>query len=264
MAFSRRSALHGLAAALVLGASAWLSPPAAAQQTLRIATEGTYYPWSYRNGAGELVGFDVEIARLLCAKMKVSCEIVAQDWDGIIPGLLARKFDAIVASMAMTPARRERVAFTSKYKDSVSRFVARKGTISDTSPAGLKGKVIAVQRGSSQNKWLESEGYDKTATLKLYDTTEGPELDLLAGRADLMIGNMASAHVGFFTKRPEAKDYEFVGPDLKGGILGEGAGIALRKDDPKLLAAFDEALAAIVADGSYQALSAKYFPFKLM
>ena len=257
--------LRGLVAALTAVLSFFsLAARADAQQTLRIATEGTYYPWSYKDEKGDLIGFDVDIANLLCRQMKLTCTIAAQDWDGIIPALLAGKYDAIVASMAMTPARRERVAFTDKYKDVISKFVARKGTVTDTSPQGLKGKVIAVQRGSSQNKWLDAEGYGATAIVKLYDTTEGPELDLLSGRADLMVGNMVSYYVGFFAKRPEAKDFEFVGPELKGGILGEGAGIALRKSDTELLTKFNAALAAIRADGSYEKLTAKYFPFKLM
>ncbi|MBC7793979.1 MAG: transporter substrate-binding domain-containing protein, partial [Clostridia bacterium] len=106
-------------------------------------------------------------------------------------------------------------------------------------------------------------GYDKSATLVVYDTTQGPELDLLAGRIDAMVGNEVSYFVGFF-KRPDAKDYEFVGPQLTGGVLGEGAGIAVRKEDTALRDRFNKAIDAIVADGSYERISKKYFPFKVM
>ncbi len=245
-------------AAVVVGAA-----PVEAQTTLRIATEGVYAPWSYKDARGNLVGWDIEIASALCAKMQAKCEIAAQDWDGIIPGLLAKKFDAIVAGMSMTPARRERVAFTNKYKDVISTFVAKKGTITDTSPAGMKGKRIGVQRGASQRTWLESSGYDKSATLVLYDTTRAVELDLLAGRIDAMIGNKATYFVDFM-KKPEAASYEFVGPELRGGVLGEGAGIALRKEDTELLARFNKAIAEIRADGTFDRISAAYFPFKLV
>jgi arginine/ornithine transport system substrate-binding protein len=224
-----------------------------AQEKLRIATEGTYPPWSFKDAQGNLQGWDVDIANALCARMKVQCEISAQDWDGIIPSLLAKKYDAIVASMAMTPARRERVAFTDKYKDVISQFVARKGTLADISPAGMKGKSIGVQRGSSQHQWLQAEGYDKVADLKLYDKTTDAELDLVAGRVDAIIGN-----------KLEAKDFAYVGPDLKGGVMGEGSGIALRKDDVALQQRFNKALADIHADGTYETISRKYFPFKLM
>jgi lysine-arginine-ornithine-binding protein len=234
-----------------------------AQEKLRIATEGTYPPWSFKDAQGNLQGWDVDIANALCAHMKVQCEISAQDWDGIIPSLLAKKYDAIVASMAMTPPRRERVAFTDKYKDVISQFVARKGTITDISPAGMKGKSIGVQRGSSQHQWLQAEGYDKVADLKLYDKTTDVELDLVAGRVDAIIGNKLTMYVGFF-KKPEAKDFAYVGPDLKGGVMGEGSGIALRKEDVALLQRFNKALAEIHADGTYETISRKYFPFKLM
>ncbi|VTU45482.1 transporter substrate-binding domain-containing protein [Variovorax sp. PBL-E5] len=103
--------------------------------TYRIATEGTYPPWSFKDAQGQLQGWDVDIAHALCEKMQARCEIVAQDWDGIIPGLVARKFDLIVASMAITEQRRQRVDFSDKYKETISRFVAKKGTPADVSPA---------------------------------------------------------------------------------------------------------------------------------
>lgn len=255
----RRAALAtlGLAIGLLCG------PLAFAQEKLRIATEGTYPPWSFVDVQGKLQGWDIDIANALCARMNVQCEISAQEWDGIIPSLIARKYDAIVASMAMTPARRERVAFTDKYKDVISQFVARKGALGDTSPAALKGKRIGVQRGSSQHKWLETEGYDKSADVKLYDKTTDAELDLVAGRVDLIVGNKLTMFVGFM-KKPEAKDFDYVGPELKGGVLGDGSGIALRKEDTVLAQRFNKALAEIRADGTYDTISRKYFPFKLM
>jgi lysine-arginine-ornithine-binding protein len=254
---------YGLIAAMCIGI-AGLAPTATAQVTkLKIATEGTYAPWSFKDAQGKLEGWDVDIAYALCAKMNTECEVVAQDWDGIIPGLQAKKYDAIVASMSMTPKRREQVDFTDKYKDVVSSFVARKGTITDTTPGGMKGKRIGVQRGSSQHQWLQANGYDKTASLVLYDTTQQPELDLLSGRVDAIIGNKATYYSGFF-KRAESKDFDYVGPALKGGVLGEGAAIAVRKGDNDLRERFNKALADIRADGTYDRITKKYFPFALM
>ncbi|MET3515005.1 polar amino acid transport system substrate-binding protein/arginine/ornithine transport system substrate-binding protein [Pseudacidovorax sp. 1753] len=252
--FSRRSVFLLLVLSLWAGASS-------AQDSYRIATEGTYPPWSFKDARGELQGWDVDIAHALCEKMKAKCEIVAQDWDGILPGLLARKYDMIVASMAITEQRRQRVAFSDKYKETVSRFVARKGTSADVSPAALKGKSIGVQRGSIQAGYLSREY--KNSDLRFYDTPQAAELDLVAGRVEYIFGNMVTYYVGFM-KTPQAKDFDFVGPDLKGGLLGEGNGIALRKDDPQTLAKVNAALAAIRADGTYDRITAKYFPFKLM
>jgi lysine-arginine-ornithine-binding protein len=253
----------GLTAAVCV-AIVGLAMTANAQMTkLKIATEGTYAPWSFKDAQGKLEGWDVDMAYALCGKMKAECEVIAQDWDGIIPGLQARKYDAIVASMSMTPKRREQVDFTDKYKDVVSSFVARKGSIANTTPDGMKGKRIGVQRGSSQHQWLQANGYDKTASLVLYDTTQQPELDLISGRVDAIIGNKATYYTGFF-KRPESKDFDYVGPALQGGVLGEGAAIAVRKGDNDLRERFNKALAEIRADGTYDRITKKYFPFALM
>ena len=258
-----RSAAIVLACAMLVVASFHPQPSLAQTPKMKIATEGTYFPWSFKDAQGKLQGWDVDIAYALCARMKVECEVAGQDWDGIIPGLLAKKYDAIVASMSMTPKRREQVDFTDKYKDVVSSFVARKGSIGDASPEGMKGKRIGVQRGSSQHQWLQANGYEKSATLVLYDTTQQPELDLVSGRVDAIIGNKATYFTGFF-KRPESRDFDFVGKDLKGGVLGEGAGIAVRKGDDALRERFNKALAEIRADGTYDQITRKYFPFALM
>lgn len=235
--------------------------PSYAQGTHRVATEGSYPPWSFRDTDGVLRGWDVDIANALCERMKLRCEIVAQDWDGIIPGLLARKYDLIVASMAITEQRRQRVAFSTKYKETISRFIAKKGTPADVSPAALKGKVLGVQRGSIQAAYL-SQNYPHS-DLKFYDTAQAAELDLVAGRVDYILGNMVTYHVGFL-KMPAAGAFTFVGPNLTGGLLGEGNAIAVRKDDTELLARVNAALDALRADGTYDRITAKYFPFKLM
>lgn len=257
--------IHGLAACVLTATLCAVSASAfAAGGTLRVATEGTYPPWSYKDASGQLHGFDVDLANALCVQMKMTCQIVAQAWDGIIPGLQANRYDAIVASMAVTPERQKQVLFSNKYKDIVSSFVAAKDSgITDVSPAGLKGKRIGVQRGSSQHQWLVANGYDKTATLVLYDDTRQPELDLVAGRVDLIIGNKATYYTSFF-KRPESKDFTYIGPDLKGGVLGEGGAIAVRLGDVALVNKINAALAAVIANGTYVQISKKYFPFPVM
>lgn len=241
-------------------ASLWTGV-ACAQASYRIATEGTYPPWSFKDSQGALQGWDVDIANALCEKMKAKCEIVAQDWDGIIPGLMARKYNMIVASMAITEQRKQRVDFSDKYKETVSRFVSRKGAPEDVSATALAGKVIGVQRGSIQASYL-SQNY-KNSEIKFYDTPQAAELDLVAGRVEYILGNMVTYFVGFM-KTPAAKDFAFVGPDLKGGLLGDGNGIAVRKGDAEMLSKVNAALAAIRADGTYDRITAKYFPFKLM
>ena len=136
----------------------------------------------------------------------MTCEITAQAWDGIIPGLLANRFDVIIGGMAMTPARRERVAFSNQYRRIISSFfIARRGAFTDISPQALRGRRIGVQRGASQHVWLQREGYERSSTLVLYDTVNGPELDLIAGRVDLIVMNKITAHLGLMNW-PEARN----------------------------------------------------------
>lgn len=246
-----------IAVTTVLGASAALA------DQIKIATEGAYFPWNYIDDTGELVGWDVDIANALCTKMEADCEIIAQDWEGIIPGLLARKYDVIVASMSMTEKRKERVDFSNKYKDSVTRFFAPSGKITDTSPEGLAGKRIGVQKGAAQHQWLQANGYEDTAEIVLYDTTQGPELDLVSGRIDVAIANEVTTYMKFM-EAGEREGFEFVGDPISGGILGEGNGIAFRKGEDQLRERFNTALAQIIEDGTYEEITAKYFPFPVM
>src|SRR5215469_10744158 len=189
-------------AALALGVAQ--SGPAAAQQKVRVATEGAYEPFNFKDAKGELQGFDVDIAKALCAKAKFDCEIVAQDWDGIIPGLLAKKYDAIIASMSITEERKKRVDFTDKYYQTPARFVAKKGSGLKISDDGLKGKSIGAQRSTIHSNFLE-EKYGKIATIKLYDTQENANLDLIAGRVDAVEAD-STALLGGFLQKPEGKD----------------------------------------------------------
>lgn len=250
--------------AAVVAVAAFGAGEATAQQncpkTIKIATEGAFPPWNFVEANGKLAGWDIEITAALCKVIGADCPIAAQAWDGIIPALQAGKFDAIIAQMSMTPKRMEQVDFTIKYKESSSRFVAKKGTITEVTPAALKSKTIGVQRGAAQRTWLEEQGY---ANIRHYETTQAVELDLIAGRIDLLIQNTATSSLVFF-KRPESKDYEFVGPEFKGGTLGAGQAIAIRKGDATLRECFNSAIRAIRKNGEYDAISARYVPFKLL
>ncbi|HZS84149.1 MAG TPA: ABC transporter substrate-binding protein [Stellaceae bacterium] len=235
--------------------------PASAQamKKVRIATEGAYEPFNYKDANGQLQGFDVDIAKALCAKAKFDCEIVAQDWDGIIPGLLARKYDAIVASMSITEERKKKVAFTDKYYQTPARFIVKKGSGIEISKEGLKGKTIGAQRATIHANYLD-QNYKDVATIKLYDTQENANLDIAAGRLDAILADSVVLLEGFL-KKPEGKNFEFAGPELRGGVFGEGAGIAVRKEDNQLREAFNKALKEIRSDGTYKKINDKYFPF---
>jgi len=228
---------------------------AARAEVLRIGTEGAYPPFNQIDPSGELIGFDIDIAQALCNNMKVTCEFVRQDWDGIIPGLLARKYDAIVASMSITEERRQAVAFTDPYVSNKLRFVAAEGAELD--PANLKGKVIGAQRATISASYLEDHPI-KGAKVKLYDTQENAYLDLASGRVDALLADML---VSWEWLNSEAgRGFAFLGEPID---LGDRFGIAVRKGDTELLARLNTALAEIIADGTYEELNAKYFPFPI-
>ena len=228
--------------------------------TVRIATEGAYPPFNMVDKDGKLQGFDVDIANALCEHMNAKCTIVAQDWDGIIPGLLAKKYDAIIASMSITDKRKEKVLFTDRYYKTPARFVAKKGAGIEITPAGLKGKRVGVQRSTIHENFVRAEFPD--AEVVVYDTTDNANADLAAGRLDLRADNGVALELGFL-KTDSGKDFEFVGPAFfdPSSILGYGAGIAVRKEDTALCDAFNKALKEMLADGTYKKINDKYFTF---
>lgn len=227
---------------------------------VRIATEGVYPPFNYIDG-GKLTGFDVDIANAMCAKMKVECEIVTQDWDGMIPGLVAGKYDAIVASMAITPARREKVDFSAKYYNTPAHFMASKdANVTDVSPEALAGKTIAVQGSTTQATFLETK-YPQS-TVRTYTSVDDASADLAAGRVDLVLSDKVLLGE-WLKKSSDASCCDLVGEDLMDPSFGEGKGVAVRKDSPKLREMFDAALKEIRADGTYETVNAKYFPFSI-
>ncbi len=240
-----------------------LADPAQAEgQKVRIATEGAYAPFNYVMPDGELAGFDVDIAKAICAKEQLDCTIVAQDWDGIIPGLLAHKFDAIAASMSITEERKKRVDFSEKYYQTPARFVARKGAVIEFTKEGLKGKVIGVQRATIHANYL-NDNFQGVADIRLYDTQENADLDLVAGRLDAVLADSTVLAKGFLD-RPEGAEFAFIGPELKDPKwFGEGVGIAVRKGDDKLREILNRGIEAIRADGTYESINQKYFPFSI-
>ncbi|MDH3219536.1 MAG: ABC transporter substrate-binding protein [Gammaproteobacteria bacterium] len=228
---------------------------------LRIGVEGAYPPFSWKESDGTLKGFDIEIAEALCAEMKSKCTMVEQDWDGMIPALLAKKYDAIVASMSITEERKKRVDFTDKYYNTPAKFVAKKGSSLEISKAGLKGKRIGLQRGTTHQCFMEKHFPD--AELVLYATQEEVFQDLAIGRIDAQFSDSIAADDGFL-KTDAGKDFAFIGGDQHDmECHGEGAGIAVRKSDDKLREEFNAAIKAIRANGVYQKINAKYFEFDI-
>jgi len=255
------------AAALAFALAAIAPPQGLAAQEkhwteVRIASEGARPPYNYIDGNNELAGFEIDLGRDLCARMKVTCRFVSQDWDGLIPGLLNNQYDAVMAALEITDAAREKIAFTKPYVRMPSAFMAAKqSAIADTTPEGLKGKTIGVEAGGAHESYLD-DVYGQS-DIRPYATVEEAILDLAEGRVDLVIGDK-DALMDFLKTRKEAQCCALVGDAPHAPTyFGDGIGVGLRKQDIELKAMFDKALDASIADGSFAKIRAKYFDYKI-
>ena len=225
---------------------------AATDDVLRIGTEGAYAPFNYTNADGTLGGFDVDIANALCADMKMTCEIMAQDWDGIIPGLKAGKYDAIVAAMSVTPERAQQVSFTDPYFSNTLVFLAKKDSSFNANNASdINAHSIAAQRSTISSQWLEG-AYPK-ADMKLYDTLSNAFLDLGAGRVDAMVSDKLPAIE--WLGSPSGSGYVLKGDEID---INDNFAIAVRPGD-ELQAKINKSLANLKANGTYDKINQKYF-----
>ena len=228
---------------------------------LRVGVEGAYPPFSWKEADGTLKGFDIEIAEAVCAELKRKCVLVEQDWDGMIPALLARKFDTIIASMSITDERKKRVDFSIKYYNTPAKFVAKKGSGLEISKSGLKGKRIGLQRGTTHQCFMEKIYPD--TELVLYGTQEEVFQDLAIGRIDAQFSDSIAADDGFL-KTDAGKDFEFIGGDQHDEAChGPGAGMAVRKADTDLRDQLNDAIKALRDNGTYQKINAKYFEYDI-
>lgn len=244
------------AAALTLGVSA---AQADNHLKIRIGTEGAYPPFNNMTADGDLVGFDIDIAKALCEEMKADCEFVVQDWDGMIPALLANKFDAIIASMSITEERMERIDFTDKYYNTPPAIgVPLESDITGVTPEDLAGKVVGAQSATTHANYAEEKFPD--TELRLYPTPDEYKLDIAAGRVDAVIDDVV-----VLSEWIEGGDgscckvLDVLVPDPV--INGIGAGIGIRKGEEELKQAFNAAIQAIRENGVYEEINNRYFAF---
>jgi len=237
------------------------NPRPAPWRMVRIASEGARPPYNYLDH-NKLAGFEIELARDLCARMKVSCSFIQQDWDGLIPGLLAHRYDAIMAAMEITDDARQKIAFTKPYIRMPSAFMTSKQHATlDMSPAGLTGKTIGVESGGTHEAYVED--VYKQSEIRRYATLEEAILDLAEGRLDAVIGDK-DALTDYMKTRKEAQCCILAADVPRDpAYFGDGIGIGLRKEDSNLKAMFEKALDSSMADGTFAKIKAKYFDFKI-
>ena len=246
---------------------------------IRIGTEGAYPPWNSKDASGKLIGFEVELAWTLCRYIGQQCEIVEQDWDGMIPALIMRKFDAIMAGMSITDERKKAINFSQGYADEVASLAVMKGSnlegmqtsegINLTKKSGavkkdlktiteaLAGKTVCVQTATIHQNFLESGDVGKV-NVRTYKTQDEVNLDLASGRCDVALA-AAVAFTDYAEK--SKKPLVLVGPTFSGGAFGNGVGVGIRKDDAELLKAFNSAINKARKNGDISRIATKWFGF---
>ena len=246
---------------------------------VKIGTEGAYPPWNAKDASGNLIGFEVDLAKELCTIMGHECTIVEQDWDGMIPALLMRKFDAIMAGMSITAERQKTITFSQGYADEVASLAVMKGSGlgSMDTPEGvnlsiggadvkkalktitdaLAGKTVCVQTATIHQNFLESGDVGKV-NVRTYKTQDEVNLDLAAGRCDAALA-AAVAFTDYAEK--SGKPVVLVGPTFSGGAFGNGVGVGIRKDDTDLLKKFNDAINTARKQGKISELATKWFGF---
>ncbi len=244
-------------AAFVLIAAMSAAPASA----LGVCVEGAYPPFSQVQDDGTIAGFDIDIANALCAEINETCTFVRVNWTRMIPALIAGSCDAIIASMSDTPERRLSIDFTDPYYRTPVRFVGpEQSDLSDAQEA-MAGKVVGVQRGTVNQAFMSAH-YPATS-LRVYGNQEHVLLDLTLGRLDAVLGEVVQLDAGFL-ETPAGSGFAFFGSDhFDPGIQGSGAAIGVRKSDTELRDRLSTAIAAIRADGTYQAIDARYFDFDI-
>jgi octopine/nopaline transport system substrate-binding protein len=247
--------------------------------TIKIGTEGAYPPWNSKDASGNLIGFEVELANELCKIMGHECTIVEQDWDGMIPALLMRKFDAIMAGMSITAERQKTITFSQGYADEVASLAVMKGSSLEgmdtpeginlslggsdvkkalkTLTSALAGKTVCVQTATIHQNFLDSGDVGKV-NVRTYKTQDEVNLDLASGRCDAAL----AAAVAFSDYAEKSgKPVVLTGPTFSGGAFGNGVGVGIRKDDTELLNAFNKAIDKARKNGDISRIATKWFGF---
>ena len=246
-----------LAAALALGL---LSGAASAQQVVKVGIAAEPYPpFASQDASGAWVGWEVEMIGAICTAAGLTCEITPVAWDGIIPALTAGQIDAIMASMSITEERMQTIDFSDKYYNTPTVIVGPKGVEMAPTPEGLAGKIIGVQVSTVHQAYVEKYFAGTAAEIKVYQTQDEANQDLVAGRIDATQADSIALDAFLATPEGQAccESKGAVADDP--AILGLGVGVGLRKGEDALKAAFNKGIAAVLADGTYDKVTAGYF-----
>lgn len=231
-------------------------------QELRFGVDATYPPFESLSPSGAFQGFDIDLGKAICAELNVKCVFVSQSFDGIIPALQARKFDAILSSMTVTPERQQMIGFSSEMYNEPTALIVKKGSGLQPTAESLKGKTVGVESGTIQESYAKTYWAPNGVTVVSYPGQDQVYADLLSGRLDASLQDSVEADYGFL-RTPRGTNFEF-GGDVKSDpkdVLGSFIAVGVRKNDTELLKKINWAISEIHRKGLYKQLEAKYFSF---
>jgi octopine/nopaline transport system substrate-binding protein len=249
----------------------------AAGTKVRIATEGAYKPWNFRDSKGKLAGFEIDLVRMLCADLAVQCDITTENWARMLPQLNAGAFDAVFAGMSITKIRKQQARFSTPYATTPAVFVTRTGSRTPNTRAtdlvlpvvtnlddeallaireAFLNAEIGVQAGTTHEQFLR-EYIDGYGLIRAYGDQKSLDADLVGGKLGAMLVSLGYAAPLIRSKAGD--NLQISVPQLSGGPFGEGIGAAFRQDSAALEEAFSGAIKKRIADGSVRDLSIKWF-----
>ncbi|PMS17002.1 ABC transporter substrate-binding protein [Trinickia dabaoshanensis] len=223
---------------------------------IRIGVDASYAPFESKAADGKLVGFDIDLGNEICKRLHAKCVWVENDFDGMIPGLKAKKFDGVLSSMTITPEREKQIAFSKPLFETPTALVAKKGSGILPSADSLKGKSVGVEQGTIQETYAKQNWEAKGVKVVPYQNQDQVYQDLISGRLDAALQDKVQADLGFL-KQPRGAQFQQVGDSIPSGAAAMG----LRKEDADLKADVDKAIDGIMKDGTYKKIEKKYFDF---
>lgn len=251
MKFTRRLLLAATTLVLLAGAS-----PAMADLKFGVAAE-PYAPFTSKDASGVWVGWEVDFMTAICAEIGEKCTIEEVAWDGIIPALVGKKFDVIMASMLITEKRKAIISFSNMYYDSAAVIIGPKGDDKDVTPEHLKGKTVGVQVSTAHARYMAKYYEPKGTVVKTYATQDEANADLAAGRLDYVMANGTALDA--FLAGEQGGCCEVKGSVTRDAeIFGEGVGLGVRKEDTALVEKFNAAIKSMAAKGTFDQISAKW------
>ncbi|MDD2048631.1 transporter substrate-binding domain-containing protein [Pseudomonas putida] len=224
---------------------------------LRFGVDPSYAPFESKAADGSLVGFDIDLGNAICAELKVKCKWVESDFDGMIPGLKANKFDGVISSMTVTPAREKVIDFSSELFSGPTSLVFKKGSGMSADPASLKGKTVGYEQGTIQEAYAKAVLDKAGVKTQAYQNQDQVYADLTSGRLDASIQDMLQAELGFL-KSPQGADYEVSAP-VESELLPSKTAVGIKKGNKELQDLINKGIKALHDDGTYTQIQKKHF-----